>query len=49
MNTAIAITAIIAAVALINSAITAARDVAKAKRQAAKHCKTCTCDKRAEL
>jgi hypothetical protein len=45
VNTAIAITAIIAALALINSAITAARDVAKAKHQAAAHCKTCTCDK----
>lgn len=44
MNTAIAITAIIAAVAVINSAITAARDTAKAKHQAAAHCKTCTCD-----
>ena len=44
MNTAIAITAIIAAVAVINSAITAARDTAKAKHQTAAHCKTCTCD-----
>ena len=44
MNTAIAITAIIAAVALLNSGIIALRDVAKVKHQgAAKHCKTCTC------
>lgn len=34
MNTAVTITAIIGAVALINSAITAARDVAKTKHQA---------------
>lgn len=33
MNTAIAITAIIAVTLLINSAIVAARDVAKAKHQ----------------
>jgi hypothetical protein len=45
VTTAIAITAIIAATLLINSAIVAARDVAKAKHQAAAHCKTCTCDK----
>ena len=38
MNTAIAITAIIAATLLINSAIVAARDVAKAKAAACKHC-----------
>lgn len=38
MNTAIVITAIIAAVAVINSAITAARDVAKTKHAACKHC-----------
>jgi hypothetical protein len=44
VNTAIAITAIIAAVAVINSAIAAARDTAKAKHQTAAHCKTCTCD-----
>ncbi|MFF4346824.1 hypothetical protein [Streptomyces sp. NPDC001530] len=48
MNTAIAITAIIAAVAVINSAIIAARDTAKAKHQTAAHCKTCTCDKNKE-
>lgn len=33
MNTAVTITAIVGAVALINSAITAARDVAKARYQ----------------
>ncbi|MGY6019612.1 hypothetical protein [Streptomyces spinosirectus] len=44
MNTAIAITAIIGAVALINSGITALRDVAKAKHSTTKHCKTCTCN-----
>jgi hypothetical protein len=43
VNTAIAITAIIAAVALLNSGITALRDVAKAKHQAAA-CKHCTRD-----
>jgi hypothetical protein len=45
VNTPIVITAIIAAVALLNSGITAVRDVAKAKHQTAAHCKTCTCDK----
>lgn len=35
MNTAIAITAIIAAALVINSIVAAIRDVAKAKRQAA--------------
>jgi hypothetical protein len=45
MNTAVTITAIIAAVALLNSGITALRDIAKAKHQTVtKHCKTCTCD-----
>lgn len=48
MNTAIAITAIIAAVALLNSGIIALRDVAKAKHQTAAHCKTCTCDSNKE-
>jgi hypothetical protein len=48
VTSAIAITAIIAAVALLNSSIIALRDVAKAKHQTAAHCKTCTCDKRAE-
>lgn len=43
MNTAIAITAIIAATLLINSAIVAARDAAKAKHQAAA-CKYCRHD-----
>jgi hypothetical protein len=38
VNTAIAITAIIAAVALLNSGITALRDVTKAKHAACKHC-----------
>ena len=38
MNTAIAITAIIAAVALLNSGITALRDVAKAKHQTCPNC-----------
>ena len=45
MNTAIAITAIIAAVALLNSGITALRDVAKAKHQA---CPKCGRDKNQE-
>lgn len=40
MNTAIAITAIIAAVALLNSGITALRDVAKAKHTATR-CPNC--------
>ena len=40
VNTAIAITAIIAAVALLNSGITALRDVAKAKH-AATRCPNC--------
>jgi hypothetical protein len=38
VNTAIAITAIIAAVALLNSGITALRDVAKAKHQTCRNC-----------
>ncbi len=38
MNTAIAITAIIAAAAITNAIITAMRDVAKAKAAACKHC-----------
>jgi hypothetical protein len=42
MNTAVVITAIICAVALINSGITALRDVAKAKHQT-RHCTGCTC------
>ena len=42
MNTAIAITLIIAAALLVNSAIVAARDTAKAKHQA-RHCDGCTC------
>lgn len=44
MNTAIAITAIIAAMVIVNIITTAARDVAKAKHQTGKHCTTCTCD-----
>jgi hypothetical protein len=48
VNTAIAITAIIAVLLLASTIVTAVRDVAKAKHQAAAHCKTCTCDKRAE-
>ena len=44
MNTAIAITAIIAAAAIVNSIVVAARDVARAKHQSAAHCKTCSCD-----
>lgn len=40
MNTAIAITLIVAATLLINSAIVAARDVAKAKHQT-KPCPNC--------
>jgi len=43
VNTAIAITAIIAATLLINSAIVAIRDVAKTKRQASP-CEHCTHD-----
>ncbi len=43
MNTAIAITAIIAAAAIVSSIVTAVRDVAKAKHQAAA-CKHCTRD-----
>lgn len=42
MNTAIAITAIIAVTLLINSAIVAARDVAKTRHQT-RHCNGCTC------
>jgi len=38
VNTAIAITAIIAAVALANSIVIAVRDVAKAKHQACPNC-----------
>jgi len=38
VNTAIAITAIIAAVALLNSGITALRDVAKAKHTRCPNC-----------
>jgi len=38
VNTAIAITAIIFGALLINSAIVAIRDVAKAKHQACPHC-----------
>jgi hypothetical protein len=45
--TAIVITAIIAATLLINSAIIAARDVAKAKHQT-RHCNGCTCTDRKE-
>ncbi|MER5750602.1 hypothetical protein [Streptomyces sp. NPDC002088] len=44
MNTPIAITAIIAALLLANSIVTAIRDVAKAKHQTAA-CKHCTRDK----
>lgn len=47
MNTAIAITAIIAAAAIASTIITAVRDVAHAKHQPA-HCKTCSCDKNKE-
>jgi hypothetical protein len=44
VNTAIAITAIIAALLLANSIVTAVRDVTKAKHQpTTKHCKTCAC------
>jgi hypothetical protein len=43
MNTAIAITLIIAVAALASSGIQALRDIAKAKHQNAKHCTTCTC------
>jgi hypothetical protein len=43
VNTAIAITAIIAALLLANSIVTAIRDVATAKHQAAA-CKNCTRD-----
>lgn len=42
MNTAIAITLIVAATLLINSAIVAARDIAKTKYQP-QHCNGCTC------
>lgn len=45
MNTAIAITSIIAATLLINSAIVAARDAAKAKHAV---CKICERDKNKE-
>ena len=38
MNTAIAITAIIAALLLASTIVTAVRDVAKAKHAACKHC-----------
>lgn len=38
MNTAIAITAIIAALLLANSVVTAVRDVAKARHAVCKHC-----------
>jgi hypothetical protein len=42
VNTAIAITLIIAAALLINSAIVGDRDTAKAKHRA-RHCDGCTC------
>ena len=42
MTTAIAITAIIAAVAVINIIVNAVT----AKPQTGAHCKTCTCDKK---
>ncbi|HEY9353700.1 MAG TPA: hypothetical protein VIP28_10630 [Nocardioides sp.] len=42
MNTAIAITAIIAVLLLANSIVVAIRDVAKARHQA-RHCNGCTC------
>ena len=45
MNTAIAITLIIAVAALASSGIAALRDIAKAKHQTGKHCQTCTCNK----
>ena len=48
MNTAIAITAIIAAAAIASSIVTAVRDVARAKHQPAEHCKSCSCDKNKE-
>jgi hypothetical protein len=44
VNTAIAITLIIAVAALASSGIQALRDIAKAKHQTGKHCTTCTCD-----
>jgi hypothetical protein len=44
VNTAVTITAIIAALALINSGITALRDIAKTKHQT-RHCAGCTCRK----
>lgn len=47
MNTAIVITAIIAALLLASTIVTAVRDVAKAKHQAAA-CKHCTHDKNKE-
>lgn len=47
MNTAIAITAIIAAAALLNSGITALRDVTKAKHTA-NRCPNCGRDNRKE-
>jgi hypothetical protein len=43
VNTAIAITLIIAVAALASSGIAAARGIAKAKHQTGKHCTTCTC------
>lgn len=42
MNTAIAITAIIAAVVVINIIVTGVRDTAQHKHQA-QHCNGCTC------
>jgi hypothetical protein len=47
VNTSIAITAIIAALLLASTVVTAVRDVVKAKHQAAP-CKHCTCDKNKE-
>lgn len=44
MNTAIVITAIIAAVVIVNIIATAIREAAEAKHQPAEHCKSCTCD-----
>lgn len=51
MNTAIAITAIVAVLLLATTIVTALRDVTKAKHQPViVHCngKTCTCDKNKE-
>ncbi|MEU6365784.1 hypothetical protein ABZ876_08510 [Streptomyces sp. NPDC046931] len=49
MNTAIAITLIVAIYGLGCLIVAAIRDVAKTKHQgAANHCKTCTCNKETE-